>query len=193
MVARLSDRNINFLNKYGLLNFVVTDNMHTWFFNHIDPAITFPQFSFITDNNQEKFTQTIYEDKDFECQVEYDRKVQIFRIKKMRHNNSIENIILILEQFTLHKNLICCLYQAIQELNHFYKGGENHIEILHMTYQKLVIKINGELLVTFFTRYSINDIVKVLIYPSIASLNDYLAMKFARALKNRPQELHVVK
>jgi hypothetical protein len=56
-----------------------------------------------------------------------------------------------------------------------------------------VIKINYELLVTFITRFSINEIVKMLISPSIASLNDYLAFKFGRALKNRPHELDLVK
>lgn len=38
-----------------------------------------------------------------------------------------------------------------------------------------------------------NEILKILIYPAIASLNDYLALKIMRTLKNRPQELNVVK
>ena len=128
----------------------------------------------------------IYEDKDFECQVEYSKCSQTLHIKRMKQNNSIESIINILEQFTMHKNLICCLYLAIYELNLAYTGSDNKIEILHLTYQKLVIKINNELLVTFIARYSLNEILKILIYPSIASLNDYMALKFTRTLKNRP-------
>jgi len=64
---------------------------------------------------------------------------------------------------------------------------------LHLTYQKVVIKINNELLVTFITRFSINEILKILLSPSIASLNDYLAFKFGRTVKNRPHDLDLVK
>lgn len=62
-----------------------------------------------------------------------------------------------------------------------------------MTYQKMVLKINNELLVTFITRFSLNEILKMLLTPSIGSLNDYLATKFGKALKNRPHELDLVK
>ena len=64
---------------------------------------------------------------------------------------------------------------------------------MHLTYQKLLIKINDDFLISFMMRFSSNDAIRVLFSPSIGSLNDYLACKITRAIKNRPTELPVVK
>lgn len=60
MVSGLTERNTNFLKKYGLKNFIVKDNMQTWVFNHVDPASIFPHFQLLSDttttNDNKRFT-----------------------------------------------------------------------------------------------------------------------------------------
>ncbi len=55
MVAPLSNRNREFLANYGLMNFLVADDMQTWIFNYQDPQIKFPSFIFTSDTEEKVF------------------------------------------------------------------------------------------------------------------------------------------
>ena len=60
-----------------------------------------------------------------------------------------------------------------------------NIEILHMTYQKVMMRLDGKLLVTIILRLSANsDVMKVILSPNIGSLNDFMAFKFHRGIQH---------
>ena len=46
---------------------------------------------------------------------------------------------------------------------------------------------------TFIIRFSVGDTIKVLLSPAIGSLNDFLATKFLRALRNHSTNLELMK
>ena len=52
-----------------------------------------------------------------------------------------------------------------------------------MTNNKTVLKLNENTLVTFMLRFSNSDLIRVLIMPQVGSLNDFIALKFSRALR----------
>ena len=52
-----------------------------------------------------------------------------------------------------------------------------------MTYQKVIVRLNSDLTLIFIITFSkSSEMIKVLINPAIGSLNDFLAIKFYKAL-----------
>ena len=66
-------------------------------------------------------------------------------------------------------------------------NGVVRITIEHLSFQKVVLRLDEDQLLTFILRISNNEQIKVLMTPPIGSLNDYLAYKFQRTLKQLPQ------
>lgn len=79
-----------------------------------------------------------------------------------------------LEQITYHKNFTFSLFMAVQDL---IKDPRYKIHFTHISFQKIILVLNNKLTLTFMLVFSKNDMVKLLIQPAIASLNDYLAVK----------------
>jgi hypothetical protein len=46
---------------------------------------------------------------------------------------------------------------------------------------------------TFIIRFSIGDTLRMLLSPNVGNLNDFMAGKFLRALRNHPNDLDLVK
>jgi len=63
--------------------------MQKWVFQHQDPQIKFPGFTFITnDPNQCVISSNISDEKDFDTKLEYDMRThtQTLQIRKMKND-----------------------------------------------------------------------------------------------------------
>jgi len=83
------------------------------------------------------------------------------------------------------------MHLAVHELNQMKHMPP--IEIICITGQKIILRFNSEMLMTCIIRFSTGDTIKMLLSPSIGSLNDFMAAKFLRVLRNHSGDLDLMK
>lgn len=68
----------------------------------------------------------------------------------------------LIDQITQQKNFTLCLFQAVHRL---VKNNKLKIEILHLTYHKIVLKLNNDLVLSFIIRFSNSELLRVILVP----------------------------
>ncbi|CDW89328.1 UNKNOWN [Stylonychia lemnae] len=144
-----------------------------------------PGFQFVipvqdltTNGSKEEYTVNLI---DYDIKITYNIQthIQTLHQKKVKSYNFQENLELFNELISHQKNFVYSLYMAVREL----QREDYSIQITYMSYQKVILLINNTLKMSFLLNFSRTEMTKILITPSIASLNCFLASKFMKALQ----------